>query len=468
MSCSALWPAHASAEFIALQPLTLFYPSEPRALGIGLPVPIEAPVVFNDPLTLIGLPSAIGFGYQYENILREDDAKLASQQLDIIGILNFDLPHAGPTTAGLRLGDFSSDYRFSGHDETDITQDADEQSVTIAAQPSPYLSAGFGVEHIRTETHFLYAVEARIPEWLRVKYREARESAELTARMTVIDHEGELQIAPDNTIRELTLATLLTGPLNMSVTADLKRDRHRTAKIDFAPTETLQLSYRYTERQYAFADVFVIDGTPEGTAAGDINAERHALLFRYVHNDRFEWFSSAQWSQYRFDAGGRIRGEPLFFFWDDLVLGERRFAAEYTLEASQYAVGVEYQRTPAVTLRSGIQYLSVDTTGAFNHWTPIPLLGFGKLDEETISLPYKGATFGGISFGISYRRGAMELSYALSQLLPLERRTVTEDSTETSEDTTGLDSNSALNDLWSGIRDNPGGNLHVLRLSWSL
>lgn len=470
MTLGALWPTLACSELIAFQPLHLFYADEPRALGIGLPIPLDAPVNFSDPMTLMGRQSTIDLEYQFENIVRDQDAKLVSQQLEVEGIYQADIPFAGSTSAGLRLGNFDSDYRFSDHDDYEITQQADEQTISLAAELNPFVAIGAGIERIRADTRALYSVEARIPGWLRVKYRDYHESAAMTVRVAIEEHAGSFEIAPDNHVHELALATGLSGVLDITLTADLEREHNGAAEISLAPSETLRFSYQYAERRHEFSDVIEIDDTPEGTTAGEVNAEQHVILLRYTHSDRTELFSSAQWSRYRFSAGGRVRGEPLLFFWDDLVIGERRFAADYTLNVLQYALGTEYRHTPAVTLRGGLQYLRVETDGDFNHWTPIPLLGIGKLDEETIQLPYEGATFGGISFGIGYRFGAMDLSYAISQLLLFERREVTKGPTGAgaTESTTGLDSSSAMSNFWNGIRDNPGGNLHVLRLSWNL
>lgn len=468
MSLGALWPVIASSEFIAFQPLNLFYAAEPRALGIGLPVAIDPPVNFSDPTTLLAQQSSIVLEYQFENILREQDTKLASHQVAIEGIYQADVPYVGSTSAGLRFGDFDSEYHFSSHDDVDITQQADEQTVSLAAQINPFIAVGAGIDRFRADTRALYTVEARIPGWLRMKYRDYFESAAMTLRVAVDEHAGSFRIAPENPVHELTITTGWDGVLGVTLIADLDRENNSAAEISLAPAETLHFSYRYAERHNAFSDVIEIDGTPEGTTAGEMDFERHAVLLHYTHSDRLSLYSSAQWSRYRFSAGGRVRGEPLFFFWEDLVLGERRFAADYTLDVAQFALGTEYHRTPAVTLRGGLQYLRMNAAGDFNHWTPIPLLCFGKFDEEMISLPYKGATYGGISFGISYQFGAMHLSYALSQLLPIERRKATDESTGTDEQTKGIDGSGVLQDLWNGIRDNPGGNLHLLRLGWNL
>lgn len=466
LSYFALWPLPGHSEIVALQPLTFFYGNDPRSLGLGLPSSLEPAVNFNDPLSLTTDHSEVSFEYQFENILNDKDSKLASHQMAARGILNFNLPYAGATTAGFHSGDFEADYRFSDQDDYAVTQKAKDQTASVAIRPSDFLSAGVGVERVDANSNVFFAVETGIPGWLKVKYREFRQQVDLAASVLVDGKEGRFQIKTDDQVRELTLTAAIKSYATLALAAELNRNNNHAADLNIAPTENVKIAYHYAKHQYDFQDSLWLDGSPQGGIGGTAAADGHTVLFQYQYTDTLALVCAAKQSHYRFDAAGKANGTKLFDFWDSLVIGERKFSADYAVKTTQYALGMEVRNTPAVTLRGGLQYLRLNTRGEFAHWVPIPILGFGKFDAQSIPLPYKGATFAGLSFGVNYQIGAVDISYAVSQLIPLSQRKVTDG--QTSEDKPKVDTGNVSEGVSDAIKNNPGGNLHLLRLTWKL
>lgn len=461
-----MWPIPGHSEVVALQPLTFFYGNDPRSLGLGLPGSFEIASNFNDPLSLTTDRSEIGLNYQFENILRDKNTKLASHQLAVTGVLNFNLPHTGATTAGLHLGNIESDYRTSNPDEYAVTQGTAEQTVSVAMRPHAFLSVGAGIEHVDSNSNVFFAVETRVPGWLKLKYREFQQHVELLAAVIADNKEGRFRIKTDDNVRELTVTAEVKSYLALTLATALNRDHNRTADLNIAPAEKVKVAYRYAEHQYSFRDSITFDGSPQGRISSTAASAEHTLLLHYQYTAAIVLVSAAKQGRYRFDASGQANGTPLFDFWNSLVIGERKFSANYELETTQYALGMEVRRTPAVTLRGGLQYIRLNTRGEFGHWIPIPILGFGKFDAQTIPLPYTGATFMGLAFGVSYQVGAVDVSYALSQIIPLSKRKVTDG--QTTEDKPKVDTGNASDSVSNGIKNNPGGNLHLLRLTWKL
>jgi len=466
ISCFALWPTLGHTEIVALQPFMFFYANEPRALGLGLPESFEHAANFSDPVSLSTDRSELGLAYHFENILHDKDTKLSGQQLAATGVLNFNLPYAGATTAGLHLGNIESNYCTSNPDEYTVAQRADAQTISVAMRPYAFLSAGAGVERIDSNNNFFFGVETGIPGWLKLKYREFQQHVDLSAAVIVDSNEGRFRVKTDDNVRELTLNAAVKSFFSLTLVAELNRDNNRAVDVNIAPSEKLKVAYRFAEHQYSFQDSIMFGGSPQGRIGGTAAAEGRTLLLQYQYSNTVALVSAAKQGRYQFDASGQADGTQLFDFWDALVIGERKFSANYAIETTQYALGIEVRNTPAVTLRGGLQYIRLNTRGEFDHWIPIPILGFGKFDAQAIPLPYTGATLAGLSFGVSYQVGAVDVSYALSQLIPLSQRKVADG--QATEDKPKVDTGRVSGDLWDGIKNNPGGNLHLLTITWKL
>ena len=112
-------------------------------------------------------------------------------------------------------------------------------------------------------------------------------------------------------------------------------------------------------------------------------------------------------------------------------------------------------------IRGGIQYIYLLPSGEFEHWTPSPVIGVGKFDTNVIPISYKNASFMGLSFGLTYRIKKVELSYGISQLIPLRI-----EKTEGSATTPASHGHIDLDNLWKELQKDHGGNMQQLELTW--
>ncbi|MBI5206651.1 MAG: hypothetical protein HY934_02560, partial [Candidatus Firestonebacteria bacterium] len=112
-----------------------------------------------------------------------------------------------------------------------------------------------------------------------------------------------------------------------------------------------------------------------------------------------------------------------------------------------------------LTIRGGLQYIIINPSGNFDHWTPLPFVKIGKLDEENLILDYKKAILGGLNFSMNYRFERFEFIYGIGQLIPIEVE-------ERFKKTAGTPKKHKYNldDLWNDIKNNPGGNNQGLKV----
>ncbi len=462
--CFILLPS-AHAGTIVFKPLELFYLDDPVSLGTGSLESIADEPDFYKPDNLIEHEGRLSFWYERESILNEEEAIMRSYTRGVSGLFHLKLPASIESAFGFSITDFDAGSRIIGEHVFDAQQDISEKVVSFSVRPFPFISAGVGLQ-LRTDwpdTEGFYGISVGPFKNMTFGFRQYSRNLDIASSLHSNGHIARFAFSPEEKIRELNFQIDIPFFVRIDASSNMN-NLLEDNEIDFIvfPDKQLQIGFHYLKRPLDYSSTIFIDDSDGGhiDIGEDFKSRSFVLRYRKKGSSN-EYFAGIKRIESMVQLNGIVGAESIMDFWTNLVAGDRFFIADYSLRSSQYHMGMEYIYSERMVFRAGLQYIDVRPGGELEHWTPYPFIKLGKLDSEVIPINYTKATFAGLSCGFSYRFRQVELSYGISQLVPISVRTedgtVTEDITEERSD---------FGELWEKIKRDPGGNFQQFKVAW--
>ncbi len=453
---------YARAEMYHLKPLTLFHPDDAVSLGLGSLESISINPDLYHPGELLEFKDQVSIWYERESVLNETDSKLSSSSKGAFGLFHSTFPVLGKSVLAFSVSDFESNYRVSEDNEFDAAQNINEKTFAFGVRPHPIIFLGAGVRILsgKSQTEEFYQISVSPVNNLSFGYRQYVRDIEINTSLSSNEQIASLELNPKHEIRELTFRTDVPSVVlfNAELNINSSSESYDITCI-FFKEKPLNVIYRNVYYALDYLNAIAIDGSPGGHVNIDAtySSKSLSLQFTPVKSSR-RIFIGIKRTEFTSDMAGKVNAENILSFWEDLLAGDRFFNADYSFESFQYHLGIEHNINTRLILRGGFQYIDVKPDGELEHWTPFPITKIGKLDREVIPFPYSKASFAGLSAGFSFFIGQFQLSYGISQLIPITITEVDQDGGESTADTSV--------DTGSLFSKDPGGNLQKIHMTW--
>jgi hypothetical protein len=463
----------ASAEPFDLKPMALLYDDDAVSLGLGLPEPVYDRPDLRKPARLIEYESRFSQWYERESVLNGENETLASYSRGTFGLVRLDLPVALAFSAR----EFVSDYNRL--DNYIAGQNTEYSMMSMGARPFKFLRLGASLP----DEAYEFSV---IPvEYIEIGSRRFKRSININASLIATGTRAEFSFAPESYVNELTIRMFAPGIFRVDLASDINMTSDaKTLSVTKAlntgyvessgialtvfPERPLSWDYRYKEYKAAYLSAISIDETPGGHIGIESRYDSRSLTLKYFPMDsKNRFFAAMKNTRLLMSTAGTFNAEHILSFWENLFYGDRIFNGNLSWESIQYHLGMESAMTGRLTLRGGLQYIDSRQDGELVHWTPTPIIGIGRFDEDTILFPYKKARFAGLSLGFSYRLGDVEISYGITQLVPLYIEKVAAEAGAGAEAEIDIrDERANVSDIWEKIKEDPGGNIQKIEVTW--
>ena len=421
----------------------------------------ERPDIFK-PADLVKFNSRLSIGYNRESTINDKKTKLNSNTKNLFALSSFDPPYLDRSSFSFLINNFiSNNYFDDKSDVLEINQNITDETFAISVNPNQSLLLGAGVEHNSGHTHGFYQVEINALRYLSFGFRQFSRTLRMNSLLNSDGHSALFQLAGTENVRELDFALDHSPIYRFQLAFELDQPKNLNVGLNLFPLSRLSIDYQYSGLKYEYFNTISIDGNAGGTIISKFTKSAHQLLLRYRQNSQRQFFVNARRVVAQPGIAGNIDAQYVLNFWQDLLFGERDYNAHYTIKINQFNLGMENIISKHFTFRGGIQYIHLTPSGELIHWTPSPVIGVGQFDTKVIPVPYKNASFSGLSFGITYRIKKIELTYGISQLIPI-RIEKTEGSVATPASHGHID----LDNLWKELQKDHGGNMQQLELTW--
>jgi hypothetical protein len=472
----------ASAAEVEFRPFTYFLSDDPAILGIGGIDPTTAaslPTLYQ-PTALLDQKRQISYLYSYENDYRPSEGDWAGTRIfsiksEMTAIVPFEAPVVRKAAIAVNTKDFRFDAAAPSNDGQDndlhARQDLEAGAVAFSASPYPFLRAGVGREAYRSNAYTFHEVALIPMAGVSFQYRSYRRTMTLESTLSSDLDTAELNLAPfDTQIRAVSVNVAVPETFVMRLESENFHPRNGTFDLRVFLGRSFDAGLHATRIGSEFLDDLAVNGAPGGHISGAFVYEHQDLEVAY-HTPATRCIAGMRMSELSVDGAGKADGSSILSFWENLLAGDRYFNYDFAGETKQYYLGIENRTTGRLKLRGGLQYIVVDMDGYFDHWTPFPFINIGKLDEQYTPLEYTKMVLGALTLGFSYRFSDLELTYGVGQLIPI--RTVERPGEESignvQPDGGGGGDGGGRYDLgkiWEKIKENPGGNVQSVKLTW--
>ncbi len=468
----------AAAEELDFRPLTFYLSDDPSILGAGgidLEKTYSAPSIYH-PAALPALPGALSCQYSMENVFHPKEGswvgtKVGSESSEAAAVIPFDAPIVHKSAIAVLAKKFVFNADVPPDDRPTpfhASQKYEEGAVAFSAAPFSFLKAGIGREAYHDHAGLFSEIVLMPLDGVSLGYRTFKREMTLDASLMQSGHLAEMVLSPINeSVRELSVGAAVPNMLDINLSIDTSR--HGTGVLEGRVflTESVDAELRMQKNKSDFIDGVTIDGAPGGHVSGGLKYTLNDLEL-HARSSETRYTAGIRWSSFELDGAGIASGGALLSFWQNLVAGDRYFNYDFSTRSTQYYIGMENKTTERLTLRGGLQYIEAAMDGNFDNWTPFPLLNIGKLDDQTTYLQYTRAVLGAVTLGLSYRYQDVELTYGFGQLVPLRTEKRPKEATATSgaEEGGAAGGKFHLGQIWDKIKENPGGNIQSVKVTW--
>ena len=341
---------------------------------------------------------------------------------------------------------------------------------TVSFQAGDFLSFGGGIEEYNKNRYSFWEAEFRADPVLSFGLRSYQRKFNLDIAVEKADIKGLVPIEYSENVLEIMTTIKFHELLTAHFVFDKEHMDRENIELSSNITERLSLSYVRQSGSFNYHQDILVDGVDSGHNNGEAvySLWGAGLEFRRIEGTTYR--INVKNLEFSTNGAGLVEADAALGFWENLLAGERFFNYEFRGKSMQYHLGVESRWTDRLTMRGGLQYIEIKPEGSFEHWTPFPLIGIGKLDEERMELPYSKIDLGVLSAGFSYRLKNFEITYGLGQYIPL----ALEERGESDSNGDGGGSGSGdkwysiswddIKKAWDDIKENPGGTLQTLEI----
>lgn len=472
MALSLVYPISALGKELELKPLTLYLSDDPYNLWK------DGSVITGDiysPTTLLEKSGQISFQYELENVLNVDDnknnIKIGSVTKNFSGMIPFRMPLLKKNTLAFSLRDFDSQGDITDINEGILFRSSQKyrvNTISYSTRPISIIKAGIGWEDYNRNDNLFYEVSFVPIEPVSVNYRKFQRDMQIETSLIKDEHLARINLNPSEDVGEIFIQANVQDKFRINIAAE--DNDYKNVKFSLAASlgSNISAGSSMMRRHHDFLNNIIIDDTESGHISGliDYSSNSAEIVF---NPDNIRYMVGVEESLLNIEGGGKVTGDSILNFWEDMIAGERFFNYNLKIRSTIYHLGVENKTTERLILRGGIQYILTTPEGNLDHWTPFPIIQIGRLDEEIINLDYRWARLGVLAFGFSYRFRAFELAYEFGQIIPLKIKKVNEIDGVVSETESAIGEGGwDLENIWNFVKDNPGGNLQSIRLTWYL
>ncbi len=343
-------------------------------------------------------------------------------------------PEAPPLAVALQTD--RSRWRYEALDEGRYLarQETSQDVATVAVSMGSLGRLGFGVDHDDGHAAPILGASLALSPEVHVELRSHPYRFNLPIAYLDDINRVDVALASRRQVNDVGVRARVPdwGELTLSMDANLRE--WSTLRWTVTAIPDYVVTYDYSNEVHPVASDVRVDGESTGEVFGEFARKSYAVTATRTSAAR-TLFGGVRKSIIRMDLNGGVTDADLIDLWAYLLPGERRFSASYAADIVQWFVGTESRPSEAWTTRVGFQYARVSMNGNFEHWTPIPFLGVGKLDDQNKPLDNKRASGMGFSLGATYRIARWEISYAIIQLIPVESSTRSKTSSSSGQST---------------------------------
>ncbi len=473
---SVLYPHHVLGKEIDFRPLTLYLSDDPYTLGKGEPDIIRYryhPDLYS-PTTLLEQKGHLFLEYQSENVLNikavdQDKKDINFTSREVSGLIPLDLPLLKKSAVGFLLKDFEAHGNINDQDQGMFFRSSQEyrlHTIAFSSNPLSFIKAGVGWESYSDRDHIFLEAAVTPLKPISVGYRQYQREMHIDSSLIEDEHLAGFHFRPSEQVREISLTATAPDIIRLYMAIDDNHPENKEFSINASLGSSLSIGHHLMKRHLDFFNEIIIDDLPNGHNGGTIDYSSNGIEIAF-HSSATQYLFGVKKSTFAIDGAGKVTGDSILNFWENLLAGDRFFNYNLRIRSTQYHIGIETRSTERLTLRGGLQYILTTPEGILDHWTPFPFVKIGRLDEEIINLGYEWARIGVLTFGFSYKFSNLELTYGIGQIIPLKVKKEKEvDGTVAETESSISGGNWDLGNLWETIKENPGGNLQIIRVSW--
>ena len=460
-------------ETISMYPLSLFIDEEPEILGSGgIRLHQQSGTnIWRSPAHLTGIKEAsLTAAFIRDDTWRVKEGDYKGSSLRSYA---FSLNALVPITEkpdqviGFTMKSDWVNGRFQNEDGgvgLRYDEDYSQFNVSYGIQPLSWFALGGGIGKENREAEVLYNWEIILNpvQHLDIGYREYQRNFSLNIFAEDDQFRGLIPILHRDRIEEVFFDADLFPPLSLSISKDLsQRDSYKlTTAYSFSK---FRFSGTVEELDVNNREFLSLNGEDAGENRGEIHF-KEMTLGGSIHLS----FSNEIHLAYRKisidgEGGGHLKANTVTSFWEEIISGDRIYLYSLGLDAVQYMIGMESQRSKRLKLRGGLQYVSASPAASLHHWTPFPIIGIGKLDETITNLNVDKIHLVILTLGFSYSRDKWTLSYGFGQYIPIRIVKRTEQGETVHED---VAQGGNFGDIIDAIKEYPGGNLQTLSIRY--
>lgn len=407
----------AAAESWVYAPMELWFGADPWAMG--WPVAVAPAPDPRDPVRLLehGARVAADAGYELDYHDRNNDAY--ATRVRLLGLLRETDPAARPYALAVQTERSRWNYEALDGGTYDASQSASQEAAGAAARVASAGYLGIGVERGYDGLKPLFGAALDISDQVRVEMRSVERRVSFP--ISYVDSENSIDTALTSRRRmnEVGLDARVPEWGEVSMRLDVNQREHASMRWELSVIPGHRVIYEYLHEENPVASDIRVNGDSSGEVFGALSLRSYGLRVLRRGEAR-DWHVGVKKTTVRLDLNGGVTDDDLIDLWAYLLPGERRFKAKYAADIVQWFIGAETRASESWTTRAGMQYTTARANGNFSHWTPIPLLGVGKLDEENKPLSNERSSALGVSLGATYRVARWEFTYAIAQLIPLD------------------------------------------------
>lgn len=400
-----------------MTPLTLWYGPSVSALSLGMPVQADDAFDQFDALAAVARDGKASL-----TVVQEFNVK--NKKNDVRGTVRRALIH--DRTAETPYGRFggaalidSSDWAMYSVDDGEyhVAQRTHDAVGQVAYEPVPWIAVGAGMESRADGNDAMLALRVSPDSNADFTFRSYRPRHAFVAAYTNTERDIAMDLAAQRRVNAVGVQFRGGTTAGFALEADANSPRDLQTELWWkTPEQRARLRYGHTEK--AYLGEVELDAQSAGRVDGLIRIER--MQFEYTRNvGLHQLHAGVVRTIYDIALGGNVVDDELIDLWAYLLPGERRFIADYGVDMMQWYLAFDFTQSAAWSIRSGVQYVDIDATSRFEHWTPIPLLGIGKLDVQLDAAAVNSSRVAAIGVGGAFRATRWTLDFGLAQLVPL-------------------------------------------------
>jgi hypothetical protein len=408
----------------ALAETWVYSPMEPwtghDVRTLGWPVASEAQPSAYSPVGLLEHSPRVVAELGLERDYRDRNNDAYATRVQLLGLARETEPGATPLAAAVQTDRSRWTYEALDGGVYDAHQRSAHEAASVATLIAPGVALGVGAENDDGAAAPLAAVAIDVAEGLRLDARTLPRRMRFAVSYADNGDVIDTALLSRRQTNEVGVRARVPEAGELSLRMDANEREHGSLRWTFDTIPDTLVRYEYVREENPLASGINLNGAASGEVFGVFSKKTYGLLVRHRAADH-DWIGGVRKTTLRLRLNGGVTDDELIDLWAYLLPGERRFAARYAADIVQWFLGRESRASEMWTTRIGLQYVTARASGNFAHWTPIPVLGIGKLDEKDAPLRDERTAGLGVTLGATLRWDHWEFSYGLLQLIPLEQ-----------------------------------------------